>query len=100
MDQQFQHTPTPTPQKSYKGMAAASLVCGILAMTLPVPVIDVILGVIGLVLAIKSRQHDGGGLATAGLVCSIIGTIWAVSFTMTMLFFPWDSFFNSFNMFF
>lgn len=56
-----------------------SLTVGILALLLPF--IGLILGVIGIVYSRKAVKQisqtgeSGGGLATAGLVCSIVGII-------------------------
>ena len=69
-----------------KGKAVASLILGITAMVLPIPVLDLIIGIAGIILAISSK-NDGyvGGMRTAGFVCSIIGTIFAAIFTYTVL---------------
>ena len=63
-----------------------ALVLGLLAMTIPVPVIDIILGVVGLVLA-SSSKNDGyvGGVRTAAFVICIIGTVIAVFYTIGVL---------------
>ncbi|MFD8318940.1 hypothetical protein [Kitasatospora purpeofusca] len=57
-------TRTPAP-----GSATAALVLGII--TLVIPFVGLITGPLGIVLARKGR---GSGQATAGLVCSIVGT--------------------------
>lgn len=57
--------------------AIISLVLGIL--TLLIPLIGFIFGIIGIILSVKATSQikvtneDGKGIATAGLVCSIIG---------------------------
>ena len=62
-----------------KGLGTASLVLGIISgVTCWLPVIPVILAIIGLICAVKSRNGipygmPGRGIATAGLVLSIIG---------------------------
>ncbi|MCL2342962.1 MAG: DUF4190 domain-containing protein [Firmicutes bacterium] len=67
-----------------KNKAIASLVLGIIAIVffwIPIfNTIPLILAIIGLILAIGARKDmdaagamDGRGLATAGLVCSIVG---------------------------
>lgn len=69
-----------------KAFAIVSLIFGILAMTIPVPVLDVILGIAGIVLYSKSKKAGySGGLAVAGLVVSIIGTIVATIYTLGVL---------------
>lgn len=59
------------------GIQIASLVLGIIAICLTccygLP--SVILGIIGLVCAIKGNKENKHGVGTAGLVCSIIGII-------------------------
>lgn len=60
------------------GKAIASLVLGILSIV--VPWIGLIFGIIGIVLSSKAKkeianyQQSGHGLAVAGLVTSIVGT--------------------------
>ena len=75
----------PTSQPG-KGKAIASLVLGIGAMTIPVPVLDIIIGIVGLILALSSKS-DGykGGLRIAGFVCSILGIIFATIYTIVVL---------------
>jgi len=66
-----------------KGMAIAALVLGIAAMVLPVPVLDLAVGVTGIVLAILAKKNGfTGGLRTAGFVLSIIGSIAAFFYTV------------------
>lgn len=59
------------------GIQIASLVLGIIAICLVccygLP--SVILGIIGLICAIKGNKENKHGVGTAGLVCSIIGII-------------------------
>ena len=90
MDYEIPGAPEPMP-KNYKGMAIASLVLGIVALIVPIPVLDVIAGIVGLFLAGIAIKHKAGGIAIAGLVLSIVGTINAIFFTLLVLFFPWDS---------
>jgi len=69
-----------------KGKAIASLVLGICAIVVPIPILDIIMGVLGLVLASMSKNEGfNGGIRTGGLVCSIIGTVFAVIFTISCL---------------
>lgn len=66
-------------------MAVASLVLGIVAIALNFiglgfP-IGTVLGLVGIVLGAMARKKEpGNGLATGGLVCSIIGTVLSVLF--------------------
>ena len=67
--------------------AVASLVLGIVAMVLPIPVLDLIAGIIGIVLSCNAKKQGyKGGMEIAGLVCSIVGTVWAAVYTLFMLF--------------
>ena len=74
--------PAPQPKK---GLAIASLVLGILAMTIPVPILDIIFGVIGIVLGRIAQKSGVGGLATGGFVVSIIGTVVATGYTILVM---------------
>ena len=63
-----------------KGLATGSLVCGIIAVVCWFfgysAIVSVISGIIGLVLAGKSKKEGfDGGIRTAGFVLSIIGLI-------------------------
>jgi hypothetical protein len=60
--------PTPT-----NGKAVAALVLGICSVVVPVWGIGLVLGIIGLVLAIGAKKENPSGMVTAGLVLSIIG---------------------------
>ena len=73
-------------QQPKTGLAIAALICGLFAMFIPVPVLDIIIGVAGIVLSVMARKSGVGGLAIAALVVSIIGTIFAVIFTITVCF--------------
>ncbi|MDR9855318.1 DUF4190 domain-containing protein [Paenibacillus sp. VCA1] len=74
---QYQQMPPMQPPKT-NGKAIAALVLGILSLM--IPYVGLILGIIAIVLAclsfkeIKQRQEGGRGLAIGGLVCGIIGT--------------------------
>lgn len=66
-----------------KGKAIAALVLGIIAIVLPVPFLDLACGIVGLVMAYKSKQEGYiTGLRTAGFVLSIIGTVFAAFYTL------------------
>lgn len=68
-------------ENSFKGMAIASLVLGILSLLTGTIAIGFILGVLGCIFGIKARNQiseglPGRGMATAGLICSIIGIVY------------------------
>ena len=77
MDQQSytpQGGPTPPASQAGKGMAIAALVLGILSIIDPTLIFGIIAGVVGIVLAVLAKKQGfTGGIATAGLVLSIIG---------------------------
>ena len=64
-------------QKESNGLGVASLVLGILSIIFIFVVqwIGLILGIIGIVLAVNARKNNPSGVATAGLVLSIVGTV-------------------------
>lgn len=79
MEERQQYQPAPPAN----GKAIASLVLGILSII--IPWLGFILGIIGIVLAnkafkeIANYQQGGRGMAVAGLTTSIIGTaIWGL----------------------
>ncbi|MBT2648880.1 DUF4190 domain-containing protein [Bacillus sp. ISL-34] len=65
--------------KTSNSKAIVSLIMGVLSLF--IPFIGIILGILGLIFASKSKQEikltgeSGTGLVTAGKVCSIIGII-------------------------
>ena len=67
-------------------MAVASLVLGIISIVIGLFVsawgwAGAIIGIIGIILGVQGRKDpEKKGLATAGLVCSIIGTVLCVLF--------------------
>ena len=70
-----------------KGKAIAALVLGIVAIVLPIPFLDLICGVAGLILASMAKQEGyTEGLRTAGFVLSIIGTVFSAFHALTWLF--------------
>ncbi|MBQ2819015.1 MAG: hypothetical protein IKM67_04890 [Clostridia bacterium] len=60
-------------------MGAASLVLGIIALVCTFfgsfGWIGVIVGIIGIILGAMAKKRNPSGVATAGFVCSIIGTV-------------------------
>jgi len=79
--QQYPHSNSTTPPG--KGKAQVSLALGIVAICLPIPFLDLIAGIIGLVFASMAKKEGfSGGLRTAGFVLSIVGTIYAFFYTL------------------
>ncbi|WP_438496991.1 DUF4190 domain-containing protein [Paenibacillus sp. IHBB 3054] len=72
------YTPPPPPAQT-NGKSIASLVLGILSIV--APYIGLVFGIIAIILSaislkeIRTRYEEGRGLAIAGLVCGIVGTI-------------------------
>lgn len=70
---------------NHKGVAVASLVCGIFGILFFwFPFADVIINIAGLVCAIitMSKKYDGKGIAIGGMVCSIIGLLLSLYFML------------------
>lgn len=66
-------------EKKSNGLAIASLVLGIVAIVfsfigLSIP-FGLIIGIVGIILGVMAKKKNPSGMATAGLVLSIIGTI-------------------------
>ncbi|MCL2856449.1 MAG: prominin family protein [Oscillospiraceae bacterium] len=71
-----------------KGKATAALVLGLIATFFPVPVLGSICGIIGLVMAHKSKQEGCEGcLRTAGFVMAVIGTVVSTLFALIVVFY-------------
>jgi len=68
-------------------MAVAGLVLGIIAAVTAwfFPVVPIIVGVVGIVLSVLAMKQAKTGVATAGLVLSIIGVALAVIGTICLL---------------
>ena len=88
--------PTHNPYATYggyprphpgRGKAIASLVLGICAIVFWwVPFAGLVLGIVGLVMASMSKRFGFiGGIRSGGLVCSIIGTIFASFYTVFIM---------------
>ncbi|MCL2363421.1 MAG: hypothetical protein FWC71_02020 [Defluviitaleaceae bacterium] len=83
------HAPPGFPPYGYyakppaQGMAGTALGLGIVALIFPVPFLGVILGFIGILLITSARkQGNSSGLATAGLVMTLVGTVLAILYTI------------------
>lgn len=65
------------------GFAIAGMVCGILSiMACAFMVFDLFLAISGLVFSIIAinKKYDGRGMAIAGLICSIVGTVLSMGY--------------------
>lgn len=75
------------PQKT-NVLAIVGMVLGILAILVNCCIayafVGIILGIAGLVCSILSRKQGKSGMATAGIICSIIGILIAVALTILM----------------
>ncbi|MBO5487308.1 MAG: hypothetical protein J5988_10355 [Eubacterium sp.] len=71
-------------------MAIASMVCGILSILLTcVPYVcyaSWVLAIVGIILAAVSKKQGKSGMATAGLVCSIVAlAIWVLVIVLVVI---------------
>lgn len=76
----YEQPSSPQPQKT-DALAIVSLVLGIAAILLGCCVttyLGIALGIGGIVCAVMSKKKQKSGLATAGMVCSIIGIVFAL----------------------
>ncbi|WP_379134288.1 DUF4190 domain-containing protein [Paenibacillus sp. sgz500958] len=84
------YPPVPPPAHT-NGKSVAALVLGILAIV--IPYIGLLFGIIAIIFStlslkeIRIRQEQGRGLAIAGLVCGIIGTIFSVILIIILIIF-------------
>lgn len=64
-----------------KGMAIASMILGIVSIVLCcIWYISLIAGIVGIVLGIMhNRKNEKSGMATAGIICSVIGIILTIA---------------------
>ena len=67
------------------GFAGYAVGCGFFAMFVPIPILDVVLGILGIVFAALAIKSGVRGLAISALVISIIGTVLAIDFTIDHL---------------
>ena len=68
-------------EKQSNGLAIASMVLGIVSLILTciLPYVSWVLAIVGIVLAAIAKEKAKSGMATAGLVCSIIAlAVWVV----------------------
>ncbi len=73
--------PTPPEPKKTDTLAIVSLILGIAAILMGccITYLGIALGIGGIVCSVMSKNKAGkSGLATAGMVCSIIGIVFAV----------------------
>jgi len=75
----------PPTNQSAKTKAGVGLGLGLFALFMPIPFLDVIAGIVGICLSASARKEGAGGLATGGLVVSILGLISAIIFTLNFL---------------
>ncbi|MFC0561524.1 DUF4190 domain-containing protein [Halalkalibacter alkalisediminis] len=59
--------------------AVVALTLGILSIL--IPIMGILLGIIGMIFSVKAKKEiektneDGSGIATSGMICSIVGVI-------------------------
>ena len=79
----MQNNMTPAPSNG-KGLAVGALVLGIISLVLMwfgyAAILSIILSIVGIVLGVMARKKmpvgvPGRGMATAGMVCSIIALV-------------------------
>ncbi|MDE7223348.1 MAG: DUF4190 domain-containing protein [Acetatifactor sp.] len=76
----YQQPVSPEQPQKTDTLAIVSLILGIAAIVLGccVTYLGIALGVGGIICSVMSKKKQKSGLATAGLVCSIIGIVFAV----------------------
>lgn len=69
-------------EKKSNGYAIAALVLGIVSIVFSffLQWLGLIIGIVGIVLAVVAKKKNPSGMATAGLVLSIIGTVFCALF--------------------
>lgn len=96
---QYQYQQMPMQSNAGKGQSVAALVLGIvsaafsmfLAVAFPINLIFLVCGIVGIVLGVTGRKKSieangkASGLATAGFVLSIIGTVLSGLFIVSCL---------------
>ncbi len=78
-----------TPQKQENGLAVAGMILGIasIPMSCCLGIYGLIIGIVGLILAIVSRKRSKGGIGVAGIVCSVIGIVIGLLMILLSVFF-------------
>ncbi len=75
-------------QKDSNGYGIASLVLGIVSIVFCwVPVLGLVSGILGIVFSVKQKKILPNGIATGGLVTSIIGLVLSGLYTLFWIFF-------------
>lgn len=94
----------PPAQPKTNGKSIASLVLGILSIMIPYG--GFLLGILAIIFSslsfkdIKRTNEQGKGLAVAGLVCGIVGTVlWGIIILLVILAIVAFSSFDSYNMY-
>ena len=68
-----------TPSKPGSGLAAASLVLGILSIAVCCACcISMVMAIVGLILGIVAKRKGNGGMSTAGIILNIFGLLLAI----------------------
>ena len=68
-----------TPSKPGSGLAAASLVLGILSIAVCCAwYISMVMAIVGLILGIVAKRKGNGGMSTAGIILNIFGLLLAI----------------------
>ena len=74
-------------QQANNGLGIVSIILGVISIVLCwLPILGLAAGIIGIFLAVKQRKLTADGLGTAGLVVSIIGTVFSVIYTIYWIF--------------
>jgi uncharacterized membrane protein YkgB len=69
-------------------MGVTSLVLGIVSVVFCwVPILGLASGIVGLILAIKQKKLAPNGIATAGLIISIVGLVFSGIYNIFWMFF-------------
>ncbi len=82
--------PPGTPKKPARGMAITSMVMGILSIVLcySLACFNIIPGILAVVFALVAPKNENGkmqGMAIAGLVCGIVGTVMGLGIIFILL---------------